>query len=999
MNNQTIPTLTLTKLRMKNFKSFKNASIPFGRGFTAIAGANGSGKSNIMDAVLFALGETSLKSIRASRLTDLVHSGAPAGENYAIVNLTLEGEKNTYEISRTIDKQGKSVYRLNEKRVTLSEVQNLLHELGLRVDGHNLVSQGDLMRIIDMNPIERRELIDEVAGLQEFEEKKNEAVKDLDKVDRKIKDVTIVLNERMAIIEQLGKERDVATKFKKLEKELRETKATILHTEAKDLNAKLEGLVAKQVELIGKKDEALTKQKESLQLIQEMEKEFTELDQKLLGVKSQAFEGLGKSVEEHKAEIRVTEERMNYASQRLAALTRTLEETERVIAHATQGIQKAEADSAQLKEKFAEIEGKISPLRKKQAESLTKKVELLDESQKVEKELNAARDAVSHTREKIAHVTATMENIRKSNEMAALMKERWDAQLVRVKEEIALLKKDVDELEKLKKKYPNFAAAREKINHALNEIDQHVAEHHGKIYAHTESLTQLSKTKSHCPICERELKEEHKKELTKQKQDAIADAKKHTQKWESEKKKLHEEWEELHRAEALLTRLLHSQSKLDEVTQRQKTIEHELGNMQKNEKGESKEALLKEKLEWETKLIEEKKKVDVFELKLSKLRDALNQTTMDQTLNSLNEEKSRVEREMFQYQTQKSVHENAIATAHARAKQVKEDEKQIKDTLKNEEKKRDELAKTLKTAEAEYEKVLSANQALLHKRDKVQQKITTEREKERAWQEKSFRIEGQVSEIKIEQSKYDTRLLDVKEELKNFDGVKTLDVEDVMSLKKRVPVIEHEIRQLGTVNMKALEDFGQYEKDVLEIKQKAETLDVERLAVLDLISSIDANRNETFMETFNKINENFNKIYTGFFDGTAKLEVTDPTKPLESGLLIEAKHGLEKSLKNIDSMSGGEKSLTSLAFIFAIQLYEPAPFYFFDEVDAALDMNNSRKIGALIKEMSKSSQFISITHNDSIVKVADQIVGVAKSSNNSSVIGLRSAPDVQITSS
>jgi chromosome segregation protein len=88
-------------------------------------------------------------------------------------------------------------------------------------------------------------------------------------------------------------------------------------------------------------------------------------------------------------------------------------------------------------------------------------------------------------------------------------------------------------------------------------------------------------------------------------------------------------------------------------------------------------------------------------------------------------------------------------------------------------------------------------------------------------------------------------------------------------------------------------------------------------------------------------------------------------------------------------MSGGEKSLTSLAFIFSIQLFEPAPFYFFDEVDAALDMTNSKKVGILIKEMSKSSQFISITHNDQVVKAADQIIGVAKSNTNSSVIGIR----------
>ncbi|MEK6820851.1 MAG: AAA family ATPase [archaeon] len=235
------------------------------------------------------------------------------------------------------------------------------------------------------------------------------------------------------------------------------------------------------------------------------------------------------------------------------------------------------------------------------------------------------------------------------------------------------------------------------------------------------------------------------------------------------------------------------------------------------------------------------------------------------------------------------------------------------------------------------------------------------------------------------------------DERHQYADVRTLDATDIMELRKRVPVLEHQIKTLGTVNLKSLEDFGQYERDVMEIKDKASILDEERIAVLGLIEGINIKRTDAFMKTFTSINQNFNKLYTGFFNGEAKLDLSNPNSPLDSGLLIEARHGTEKSLKNIDSMSGGEKSLTSLAFIFAIQLYEPAPFYFFDEVDAALDMTNSRKVGILIKEMSKSSQFISITHNDQVVKVADQIVGVAKSNTHSSVIGLKKGDGTPIS--
>lgn len=981
--------LKLTRLRMKNFKSFKQATIPFTRGFTAIAGANGSGKSNILDAVLFALGETSLKSLRAARLTDLVHSGAPAGENYAVVTLTFEGNDKTYEVSRTVDKAGKSVYRLNEKRVTMSEIQNLMGELGMRVDGHNLVSQGDLMRIIDMNPVERRQLIDEVAGLQEFEEKKKEALKELEKVDRKVKDVTIVLNERMAIIEQLSRERNVAQQFKKLEKELQRTKATVLHIESSDLNQKLEHLVAKQVEIIEKKEEATAKQQDARKAIQDLEKDFAELDAKVIGVKASAFEGLGKSVEEHKAEIRVLEERIRQHHSRIQSIHSQMEHVQKTIQHAQDEIQKREAELQSFKQKAKEVEKQMAPLKAQQEEAAQKRKELLQQAEKFEKDSHGAHNSVSQTREKLAHLNARMESQHKEATMLEGMSERLGQQKTRLEKEKEALQKDLNELERIQKKYSDIGKTRQQLTQKLEQIEHHLAEHTGKAMAHAESLEQLKKSKSNCPICERELAHDHKESLTKQKQKAIEEAQKAAEKTEKERKVLREEWEQLHEAETLLTRLEKSQIRARSLDEELKIIQTEMENVKAKRKSITPDSFSKEKHALEEELQANQKAWEKAEQVLSKHRERLNQVSMDQHVHMLYAEQNKLERDIYRAQMEKTMNENALTQANARTAQLKQEEGNENDQLKQEEKKRSSMEKLLKEAEGQYEKVLGANQTLLDKREKVQQKLVVEREKERAWQEKAYRIEGQSSEIKIEQSKYDTRLLDVKEELKNYVDVPTLDEKDVTILRKAVPVLEHQLKQLGTVNMKSLEDFGQYEKDVMEIRDKAATLDNERLAVLDLINGIDVKRAEAFMDTFQSINGNFNKLYTGFFNGEAKLELSNPAKPLESGLLIEARHGLEKSLKNIDSMSGGEKSLTSLAFIFSIQLYEPAPFYFFDEVDAALDMTNSRKVGMLIKEMSKSSQFISITHNDQVVKAADQIIGVAKSNTNSSVIGIR----------
>ena len=172
------------------------------------------------------------------------------------------------------------------------------------------------------------------------------------------------------------------------------------------------------------------------------------------------------------------------------------------------------------------------------------------------------------------------------------------------------------------------------------------------------------------------------------------------------------------------------------------------------------------------------------------------------------------------------------------------------------------------------------------------------------------------------------------------------------------------------------------------MREKADKLEEERHAVLELIDKIELKKINVFMEYFVQVNKKFADLYRHFFGGEGKLSLSDPHNPTDGGLLIEVKYKDDK-LKSIDAMSGGEKSLAALAFIFAIQSVEPAPFYIFDEADAALDKENSLKLAKMVREISRDSQFISITHNDSIVKEADKIIGVALNQQKSSVIGLR----------
>ena len=145
------------------------------------------------------------------------------------------------------------------------------------------------------------------------------------------------------------------------------------------------------------------------------------------------------------------------------------------------------------------------------------------------------------------------------------------------------------------------------------------------------------------------------------------------------------------------------------------------------------------------------------------------------------------------------------------------------------------------------------------------------------------------------------------------------------------------------------------------------------------------------MTTFSEIAKNFERTFSKLTTkgATAQLVLENPETPLIEGIRILVKISQNKYL-DIKSLSGGEKTLTALAFIFAIQEYDPASFYVFDEVDAALDKRNSEKLSDLLRDYSKNAQYIVITHNDAIIHSASRLYGVSMRENGiSNVVSLK----------
>jgi chromosome segregation protein len=207
--------MQLQEIAIKNFKSFEYTKIPFNKGLHIIVGPNGSGKSNIVDALLFVFGATSLKKLRVDKLTNLINHHTRA--NTALVRAVIKDDTQEIEVSREIDKDGKSVFSLNGKRQALHEIMSYLNEIGLDTEGFNTVQQGDVTKIINLNSEERRTIIDDVSGISLFDQRKKEAETNLKKVKERLDKVNIALNERKPYVEQLKEEKENALKFKELE--------------------------------------------------------------------------------------------------------------------------------------------------------------------------------------------------------------------------------------------------------------------------------------------------------------------------------------------------------------------------------------------------------------------------------------------------------------------------------------------------------------------------------------------------------------------------------------------------------------------------------------------------------------------------------------------------------------------------------------------------------------------------------------------------------------
>src|SRR2546429_10018887 len=274
---------------MENFKSFgRKISIPFLQGYTSITRPNGSGKSNIADAILFVLGPKSAKAIRAGKLTDLIWNGGKDknGANECQVSLIFDNsdrqipvEADEVKLTRyvglspSVDGGYNSYFYINDRKSSLSEFDSLLAHARISAEGYNLVQQGDIQRIVSMSSVERRRILDNNAGITKFDDDIGQAEGKRKETEDNLERIRIILDEIDKQIKQLEADRDGALKYRDLNEKLTTAKAQLAYKNrelierqivgTKEQIAKHEGdkakLEAQKEELRGRLDAAVAR--------------------------------------------------------------------------------------------------------------------------------------------------------------------------------------------------------------------------------------------------------------------------------------------------------------------------------------------------------------------------------------------------------------------------------------------------------------------------------------------------------------------------------------------------------------------------------------------------------------------------------------------------------------------------------------------------------------------------------------------------------------------
>lgn len=911
----------IKKLILNGFKSFCDYSeINFVKGISAIVGPNGCGKSNIIDAIMWVIGEQRIKALRANSMVDVIFSGSetrkPLGR--AEVRLILANEQNILpldydevEIARVIYANGENEYYINREKVRLKDIQELFLDTGIGKAAYSVMAQGRIDMILSNKPEDRRYIIEEAAGITKYKLRKMEALSRLNQAEENIIRIKDILEEVKVQYEHVKKQAEKAERYKKLydreieleielnlkriatQKKLLEqlfSRKTKIENEILEYKTHLEQLENEIHEKIQKLAEYETKKIEGQREIFSIQSELKILTSKTEMVKEQ-IKLIENSNKNDLEKIKIYEENLKDIDNELHNIERTKENIEDQIEQIKEDIEINLSNISRIEENIIEFNKKIEELKNnilKINEELEKKK--IDQKIKTEELVVKIDQSLTVFNENYKTIEQLKKSIfEKSNYILTIFPTR------------RAFIDDILKMGYLSKSSDEFISMLKNFGDELNKIENNIKEINNEIKEYTTKIDEILVDIFHPNGVlqqKRALETEINEMLNK-----IAMNTERIEELRFEINKSRDNKEEFNK-------LIHELN-----------INLTTANEKKNSIINDVKRLLDIRNHHEQSIIELKKNIDNNKIKISQFNMELE--TIEEKTEELNEKRAEIEKILIEM-------DNKIKEENERMVQF---QNVIKETNNKLNEKKGEL-------------------------DEINIKITET-----------------TTTIK---NIYDTFYENYSINLETYERNDVKKERDQEEIKKELSEVKKEKAELGSVNLIAIEEAKSLEERLNLLKTQLADLDLAKKDILELLETINRESKELFLKTFKEIRINFHKIFQKLFDGgSADIQLIDPENVLESGIEIIA-HPPGQKTQSISLLSGGQRTLIAIAIMFAAFLVKPSPFCLLDEIDAALDEENINRFINLLKEFKDKSQFIIITHNSKTIAAADVMYGVTQ---------------------
>lgn len=958
----------LKEIKISGFKSFADkTNITLDDNITCIVGPNGSGKSNIIDAVKWVLGEQSIKSLRGSNnMSDVIFAGSKSRSplNLASVSLVFDNSDSYLKVpyteisvTRKVFRSGENEYYLNNEKCRLKDIYDLFLDSGMGKYAFNIISQGEVSKIISDSPYERRTIFEEAAGVLKYKRRKEEALKKLEKTNENLTRVKDIIKELEEQIEPLKIQSEQASKYLKIKENLEQMEIALIANDLEKLNVlyheqtkQIEDLTNEIIEKttnITNDDIELEKKKQELEKITT---NLTSLQQNLLILtkeeeKLNGEKNIIKERSKYDAEdVKVHENLTNLKEQKLSLNNKLLS----------------------IKTDLTILDNKIKEVLKDNSNKNNEYVSLNNTKEDIKNKISALENSKLQKEYKIKYLNDYIEN---SSFPVSIKRLLSNPKLIGIHNTISKLI-NIDEKYLLAldvslggaKDYlvvDNPNVAKTCINYLkennLGRVTFFPLDVIKPRYIEDNILNVVNDMDGFIDILANLVSYDsnYKNIIFNQLGnvlvvDNIDNANKISKKINNKYKIVTLDGEIINVGGSITGGTVKKKSIISE--------KYELENLLTKKDMEEKEILsLKQKQE------EIDKNIKQFENILYEI--GKNKILLTEEYNAKNENykllKNQLDRITLELNNLEDLEDNSI----------NEDEEKI---LKK-------YYEVLKEKELVNKKIILLNE----EKEKVSSLIEEYQAKYRLNNSNVRNLEEKKKTLEIESSKMSVKmdnLLNILSETyqMTFEKAKANYVleEDIDVARKNVNSYKKELKEIGIVNLGAIEEYERVSKRYEFLTKQDNDLEEAITTLLKIINELDSVMEKEFIKTFKEIEIEFNNVFKELFKGgSAKLKLTDESNILETGVNIEVSPP-GKKITSISLLSGGEKTLTAISLLFAVLNVKKIPFCLFDEVEAALDEANVDRVGTYFNKYIGKTQLIIITHKKKTMEYANTLYGI-----------------------